>query len=867
MKIPVELKNEITKKLSKILDFFDYSQKDRNNLREILDRINQIPLEIFADFYNHLLSFDEIKNILKNADIKELKLKQKDYFENVLKANINDEYIRERLKLGVVHYNKNVKLEYYIGAYSKYISLLIEYLSSLERDEKLKEKIISLIKAFLFDMYIVIQSYSYINNQNYKKLSEDYKNLFNSINDGIVVIDVDSFQIKEVNEKIENWLGYKRETLIGKDISLIFLEERKIKNILKERFEKFPVLYMKGKRGEVVPVELSLSFSLKDGKLYAFAIVRNIKYRIEMERKIEQSSRLYKVLSIVNQTVTKIKDEKRVFDKIVKALVDTGKFNSAIAVVEKGNTLKPISFSSHENISVEKFFKKNINYIKEGFEKKKIEIFKSEDGERIVIPITKRVNSQVLSKEYIYAVILIHIDGISSFQEEEIKLFEEIADDISFALSIMEKNKKIHFLEYFDVITRIPNRRYFFEKTGSLIRDKKKLSLIVIDINRFKSINETLGFKAGDIILREFSNRLKNSLSCGNCCIARLGGDEFGIILYNVKKREDVLQEVDKIKSIVKKPFLIDGEKVYLSINIGISFYPEDGNTPEEIIAAAEAALKEAKKLGSNTFEVYNPLLRKENFEFLLLESELRNGILNQEFKLFFQPIINLRTGKIEGAEALLRWFNPKRGLVPPDRFIPILEETSLIHEVGEFIFDEACKYIKKWEAFDIFVSVNISPSQIETGNLLETILKYAQKYNIHPQSIVIELTETLLMENIKKSQEEVIRLNKYGIKMSIDDFGTGYSSLAYLKNIPFYAVKIDRSFISDIPSNSDDVKISKAIINLAHSLDKKVVAEGIETQEQLDFLKALDCDYGQGYLFSKPVPPEDFEKLLEGYV
>ncbi|RMD45198.1 MAG: GGDEF domain-containing protein, partial [Aquificota bacterium] len=343
----------------------------------------------------------------------------------------------------------------------------------------------------------------------------------------------------------------------------------------------------------------------------------------------------------------------------------------------------------------------------------------------------------------------------------------------------------------------------------------------------------------------------------------RIGGDEFGLIIKKVSQKENILKEIEKIKGTVKNPFIIENQKIYIFINIGISFYPKDGKTKEELIAAAEAALKESKKIGSNTFEIYNPLMKKENFEFLTLENELRNAVKNEEFRLFFQPIVELRTGKIVGAEALLRWFSPKRGLVSPLTFIPILEETSLIHEVGNFVFYEAAKYAKKWEKSGIYISVNISPSQVVLGNLLETAIKSTEFFSLDPSRLVIELTETVLMENLNKSKEEIERLNRYGIKMFIDDFGTGYSSLSYLKNLPFYAVKIDRSFIKDIPEDEDDIKISKAIINLAHSLDKKVVAEGIETKEQFEYMKALDCDFGQGYLFSKPVSPEEFDKLL----
>jgi len=868
LKIPTQLRDEILKKLETILKFFDYSDIDRKNLRFILEKIGEIPTDIFTEFYNHLLSFEETNKILENADIKLLKKKQKKYFEDVLKAEIDIDYIRERIKLGVVHYEKNVKLEHYIGSYAKYLTLLVEYISNYIEDRELKYKLLSLIKGFLFDMYMVIQSYSYIDQEKYRKLYKRYAELFNSINDGIIIVEVDSFRIKNINKKIEEWLLYKKEDLMDRDISSIFLEETKIKNILRERFERYPVLYMKNKRGEIIPVELSLSFSLSEGKLYAFVTVRNIKFRLEAEKQINRISKLYSVLSDVNQLITKVKDKETLFNKIGEILVEKGEFDSVLFVKKGEGRYKPFSFATREDISLEKFYRKNVNYLDEVFEEKKVIRKVSEDGERILIPIFKKNDELLKNGEEIFAVMIIFSRDITVFKDEEIRLFEEISGDISFAISSIERNQKIHFLEYFDILTKLPNRRYLFDEIGRLIEDKNsRFALLIVDINRFKNINETLGYSRGDILIKEFANRLRNCCENENTILARVGGDEFGLIIKDVSKKEDILDEIERIKDTVREPFLIEDQKIYMSINTGVAFYPQDGKTKEELVAAAEAALKEAKKSGVNTFEIYSPLMKKENLEFLTLENELRNAIKNEEFRLFFQPVIELRTGKIVGAEALLRWFSPKRGLVSPLTFIPILEETSLIHEVGDFIFYEAAKYAKKWEKTGIYISVNISPSQVVFGNLLETVIRSIESFNLDPSKLVVELTETVLMENLDKSREEIERLNRYGIKMFIDDFGTGYSSLSYLKKLPFYAVKIDRSFIKDIPENEDDIKISKAIINLAHSLDKKVVAEGIETKEQLEYMKTLDCDFGQGYLFSKPVSSEEFDKLLRSMV
>ncbi len=856
MIIPDSIKELFISELDKNLSLFDLSIEERQNLKKRLTSFS-LPDEISISFFNHLLQFEDIKKILSDKDISYLKKKQKEYISSLFEFNLDEVYIKDRIRLANKHYKNNIDIVSFIGGYAKFAADIFRYLIQNNKDDVLP----TLEKIFLFDVSIFSKIYLENAIQKSKRITEKYIDLYNKVNDGIIIIDVDNLKIVDVNKKIEDWLGLEKKQILNKDISFIFMEETKIKKLLKERYESYPILYLKSDRGTLIPVEISLSFSLNNGRLFAFSIVRNIRYRLELEKQIERLSILYRVLSKTNQLITTTKSINEFFSKIVEILVKDGKLSCSMIVLKEKE--EKVSFlACNKEKDREKFFKENISFIEEVFEKRETCRKISDEGEKFIILIVYK-NDYVKKENVCKAVLIVQSEEISFFQEEEINLLKEIAWDLGFVLFSLEKNKKIHFLEYYDAITKLPNRKYFFNILENFIKNEQSFALVILDIKHFKEINESISFTAGDIILKSLAIELENLLKGKYKLLARIGGDEFGIIIDGKTKEEVINIIKNLLEKIQQRPFKIEGQDIFISLNIGISFYPEDGNSAEELIAASEAALKEAKKIGKNICEVYNPLLKKEYLEQIELENDLRNGILNGEFRLFYQPIYSLREEKIIGAEALLRWFSPKRGYVPPLYFIHILEESGLIYDVGGFIIETAVKQLKQWEKYGIYISINISPYQLKTGNLHYLVEHHIDKNNVDPSKLVLELTETVIMENLEQAQKELGRLKDIGINVAIDDFGTGYSSLSYLKSLPFTSLKIDRSFIKDIPEDESSIKISKAIINLAHSLDKEVIAEGIETENQKNLLKSLDCDYAQGYLFSKPIPAEEFEKLL----
>lgn len=423
-----------------------------------------------------------------------------------------------------------------------------------------------------------------------------------------------------------------------------------------------------------------------------------------------------------------------------------------------------------------------------------------------------------------------------------------------------------------DLLTGLPNRSLFLEKLEkAIISSKRKkdstVSVMYIDIDRFKLINDSLGHSFGNIFLVEFSRKLKNLLS-DTFILARLEGDEFAVLLDDQNSQEISINMAKKIEKYLRKPFLINNQEVFSSVSIGVA--SASGNeSSEDIIRSADIARGRAKALGRSRYEIFDSGMQTSAIETFQIETDLRYAIERNELAVYYQPIVSLETGKIIGFEALLRWFHKNRGLVPSDFFIPIAEETGYIIKIGKWVLREAAMQIKLWnEKYnlqqDLTVNVNISGRQFSHRSILKHISQIITETNVNPKHVKLEITEGSLMDNTEKAREMLEKLKEAQLQLQIDDFGTGYSSLSYLHRFPADTLKIDRSFVSRIGANDENLEIVKTIVLLAKNLNMKTTAEGIETEEQLLKLRSLNCDYGQGYLFSKALPVEQAELLIE---
>ncbi|MES2319463.1 MAG: EAL domain-containing protein [Pseudomonadota bacterium] len=432
-----------------------------------------------------------------------------------------------------------------------------------------------------------------------------------------------------------------------------------------------------------------------------------------------------------------------------------------------------------------------------------------------------------------------------------------------------EAESRLLKLAHFDTLTGLPNRSQFYSAlTRSLeqaAEHRWSVGVLFLDVDRFKNINDTLGHPCGDELLRQFASRLVDSLRVRDT-IGRFGGDEFAAILMLPEGPQTAVAVVDKIRESLRRPFDLGGHEVTVTASIGITIYPEDGLDADTLIKYADTAMYRAKEAGRDAFRFFTAEMNAQSLARLDLENALRRAIDNQEFVLYLQPKVHIGSGRISGAEALIRWKRPGHGMVSPALFIPILEETGLIVPVGTWVLNEACRMISKWgksQTGPVHLSVNVSGVQFFLGGLEEEVLNAIKVHEIAPELLELELTESSLMSNAEDTITVLRNLKALGIKISIDDFGTGYSSLAYLKRFPIDKLKIDIAFVREVTSNPDDAAIVLAIINMAHSLKLQVIAEGVERDAQLAYLRRHGCDEMQGYYFSKPVSEFEFEQML----
>ncbi|HEX2548471.1 MAG TPA: EAL domain-containing protein [Gammaproteobacteria bacterium] len=445
-------------------------------------------------------------------------------------------------------------------------------------------------------------------------------------------------------------------------------------------------------------------------------------------------------------------------------------------------------------------------------------------------------------------------------QKTNIQLEQEIAERKSVEKDLLIHKEHLARLAHYDELTGLPNRVFFSEILNKTIihsrENHKRFALFFIDLDRFKKINDALGHPTGDLVLKEFAEVFKNTLRKGDI-LARLGGDEFVILLNEVSDTKIIATVAENIFKACAKPIKIRSHEFFITASIGICIYPNDGASLEDLLKNADMAMYKAKRAGGGVYQYYTEEMNLEASAYIELESKLRKAILNNEFILHYQPKYTIKDGQICGVEVLIRWESPEQGLIMPEKFIPIAEETGLIMQIGEWVLREACKTNKTWQdqGFNpVSIAVNVSAKQFKHQDLIKLVQDVLQETGMAAEYLELEITETAIMENVESAITKLIAIEKMGVKVSIDDFGTGYTSISYLKQFPISILKIDKSFIKGIPLNQNDNAIASGVIALAHSLGLLVVAEGVETNEQLQYLAEHNCDIVQGYYLSKPL-------------
>ena len=689
------------------------------------------------------------------------------------------------------------------------------------------------------------------------------------VREGVLILD-EKNRIVDCDEIVCSWFNIKKEDLLGKSFYEVISDKfqdyahyilKKIKTNTFYKTKKFEIFF----NDREIKVDLTGEiFSINDKKY----IVLNLK-------KLEIDSVAYKLNVIeeeIANLIVRIKDFESLLKEILKIFIDSKLFDFGwFAKIDFDmKQIIPIVTLNENEEDIE--FKKqafDFNYFKGLLDvlvkREEIIIDNVEFGEHkykkcIIFPFFKKWDYEKI-EEISYAA-LFYSDENLQFNNDDMNLLKEIMYKINLAITDIFIKENAQMIISTDTLTALPKRDVFLKKIKSLLSEKVPFAVAVIDIDKLKKVNDVLGFWAGDKAILSLADFLRNSLK--KSFIARIGSDEFGIIIKGEKKK--IFEKLNKILKFNDKILQINGSGVFLPISIGVSFYPDDGLKEEDLIIKAEKALENVKKRGGKNIGYANKNLTLLPKDYLEIEKELKEAIKNDEYVMYYQPIMD-RNEKIWGVEALLRWKSKKRGLVSPGRFIPILEESGLINEVGDIIIEKVLKDAKEFEEHNIkfSFSMNVSVTQLLSQNLALKLIKKIDEINVNKDNIIVEITESVLMENIGIIMPQIELLDKEGIKIEIDDFGTGYSSLSYLRKLPVSALKIDRSFVMEIEEEEDE-QIIKAIISMAKALNKKTIAEGVENRKTLEKLLALGVDYIQGYYYAKPMPKEELREFVKRF-
>ncbi|TAK08752.1 MAG: EAL domain-containing protein [Candidatus Manganitrophaceae bacterium] len=683
-------------------------------------------------------------------------------------------------------------------------------------------------------------------------LDKDYvDSIIDHMMNALIVIDPDGM-IKTVNRATLNLLGYTEDELAGRPIEFIFADDSPFKGIGPGVFES--TYLSKDRRKIPVLISGSVMRSAAGQIQGIISLAQDITERKKSEEALQESQRVLSTLmgNLPGMAYRSKSDQAWTLEFASQGALELTGYSPDDLIGSKR-----ISFAQliHPD---------DLNHVR------------TEIGTALKENRSFQLIYRIIDKSGKEKWVWEQGTGVYTPTGEPVALEGFIIDITERKLS----EERLQYLAHHDALTGLPNRALFLEHLRLALitaaRHQRLVAVLFLDLDRFKLINDTLGHAVGDLLLKAVAERLTASLRRSDTVarlqnqsntVARLGGDEFTLLLTDIAQTQDVPVIVQRIANAFIAPFIVEGHELFVTPSIGISLYPNDGENAEKLLRNADMALYRAKDQGRNNYQFYLPEMNVKVSERLAMENHLRRALEREELLLHYQPQVDLNTGRIIGMEALVRWHRPDSGLVSPAKFIPLAEETGLIIPLGEWVLRAACAQNKAWQESGlppIRIGVNLSGRQFQQKGLIETVRRALGETRLSAEYLELELTESILMQKVETITSALSELDAMGIQISIDDFGTGYSSLSYLKRFPISKLKVDRSFVNDITTDPDDAAITAAIITMAHSLKLKVVAEGVETADQLAFLKSLKCDGMQGYLFSRPLPSKEATELLK---
>ncbi|NQU40249.1 MAG: EAL domain-containing protein [Lentisphaerae bacterium] len=724
------------------------------------------------------------------------------------------------------------------------------------------------------------------------RVSENrFKTMFEQSPLGIALIDSSVGYIYEVNSRFAEIVGRSMAEMASIDwLQLTHPDDVKadLDNMAllnSGRMDRFQMdkRYLR-LDGTVVWINMTIAALMIEDKTHPrhICMIQDITERKEAEARIAHLNRVYAMLKGINSLIVRVHDHNELFQDACRVATEAGGFRMAMIVSVDRRTKRLISIVSAGKDDALLVDIKAVMSSGGGMQSTLISRV-IEEKEAVVSNNVRNDSRLLFGKKYAaagihsLAVLPLVVSGEASgalalyaresilFEEDEMKLLTELADDVAFAMDHINKRERLNYLAYHDELTGLANRDLFIDRAAQYIRSaisgEHKLAIGLLDLEGFKNINDSFGRPAGDSLLKQMAGWLTHFTQDANL-LARIGADHFAFVVPDVETNGHLAKWIEQlVTTFLEHSFQLSDAKFRIGIKVGAALFPEDGDDADTLLRNAEAALKKAKA-GGHRFLFYSQRMTEEVAGKLTLENQLRQAIDHEEFVLHYQPKVNLLSGKITSAEALIRWSDPRTGLVPPGMFIPVLEETGLIHEVGRWALRKAMSDYLRWRAAGLAavrLAVNVSPQQLRNTNFVDEIRQVVALDAHAADGLELEITESLIMDDVALSIASLQAIRALGVTIAIDDFGTGYSSLSYLSKLPIDTLKIDRSFVIEMESPEGAALVSTIII-LAHALKLKVVAEGVETDMQSRQLLSLNCDIVQGFLFGKPVPAEIFE-------
>jgi diguanylate cyclase (GGDEF)-like protein/PAS domain S-box-containing protein len=804
--------------------------------------------DAFSDrFYEHVLGFDALRALVPDeGTATRLHHSMSAYFASLVGGDYGEAYIRDRLRVGVVHQRVGLEPKWYIGAYRKYLAGLMSILADRLGDDPQRFRAASdaLLKVVCFDMGLALDTYfhasqrSVLQNQNY------LEQVIDGMPAGLVVVDSE-LRVRSVNRMMASMLGVPDDAIAAAPrLDELFgspeLAERAAETLASGAPHDSLVVSLDGHAEGVRYFEFNVRRTRQGGSHLLLLIGQDVTFRRKARLRLQESEEFFRLT--FNQAAVGI------------ALLNCdGRF------LRVNRTLTQVLGYSEAEL------------LQRSFQQVTCPEDLAEDLELIARVANGEIRDYQREKRYVRK------DGVIVWGNVSVSAMRDAGGGLRLIAVVKDVTRRKQAEEALlrmanhDALTGLPNRVLLQDRLAQAIvhaqRAQRQVGVMFIDLDRFKHVNDSLGHDAGDQMIVEIARRLAGSLRESDT-VARQGGDEFVVVLADLGCPEDAALVAQKVLDALFRPLLLGGQELFPTASIGLAMYPRDGQDSPTLLKCADSAMYRAKGQGGNAFRFYAADMGAHALEHLRLEGALQRALQRSEFVLHYQPMVDIATGAVTAAEALVRW-RPRGGaLVMPGEFIPLAEETGLIVPIGEWVLATALAQQVAWRAAGlapIRISVNLSARQFHGQDVAQQVARLLAATGADPQFLTLEITESVLMENPAAATETMRRLAAMGVRLAIDDFGTGYSSLANLKRFPIQSLKIDRSFVRELTTDADDAAIVNAVIALAHSMKLDVVAEGVETDEQLGFLRAHGCDQMQGFCFSRPVEASALEALLRG--